>query len=253
MLTPEKTTSLSIIEETVLATGIATVMNGASHIQTRAYKSYSYSETKEMSFVSNGLADLLTQASGTLNLGWDAAFLEDISSKNNQNVFRVPEGYAHCIPVCHFTGSSNIATGIYVGVKILVLLLKENCTGLLEIQGTSPNHPFLKLMDFEDYRTVTYLTDDDPLTRAYHLCAEQTSDMLYCMGADYIAFIPFYLSYAQPDLLTDIKVFPQFTNNTLYNNQNNDIPTITNHNHRKLFMERQNNFSVYDWPVVSFS
>ena len=253
MLTPEKTTSLSIIEETVLATGIATVMNGASHIQTRAYKSYSYSETKEMSFVSNGLADLLTQASGTLNIGWDAAFLEDISSKNNQNVFRVPEGYAHCIPVCHFTGSSNIATGIYVGVKILVLLLKENCTGLLEIQGTSPNHPFLKLMDFEDYNSVTYITDDDTLTREYHLCADQINTMIHCMGADYMTMIPMYLSYADANLLTDIKIYPQFINNTLYDNQNRDIITITNQNHRRLFTERQSNFTSSEWPLVSFS
>ena len=50
--------------------------------------------------------------------------------------------------------------------------------------------------------------------------------MIHCMGADYMTMIPMYLSYADANLLTDIKIYPQFINNTLYDNQNRDIITI---------------------------
>ena len=104
-----------------------------------------------------------------------------------------------------------------------------------------------------NYNSVTYITDDAPLAREYHLCADQTNTMIHCMGADYMTMIPFYLSYSDANLLTDIKVYPQFINNTLYDNKTMDIGAITNQNHRRLFAERQSNFTSSEWPLVSFT
>ena len=253
MLTPEKTSVLAMSEVSTEALGIGTTKDNLEHIQNRTLKSYPKSSTKELSFVSNGFGDLFTQTLGTVNLEYSLDFLKSSSARNNQNVFKIPEGAEHCIPVCRFIGTTGITNDVYTSIRLLVVFLKENTQGVLEISGFVPNHPFLKLQDFGDYNSVTYITDDDPLTREYHLCADQINTMIHCMGADYMTMIPMYLSYADANLLTDIKIYPQFINNTLYDNQNRDIITITNQNHRRLFTERQSNFTSSEWPLVSFS
>lgn len=253
MLTPEETFVLAISEDSTEVLGIGTITDNGEHIQNRTLKNYSESSNKELSFVSNGFADLFTQNLGTVNLEYSLDFLKSSSAKNNQNVFKIPDGAEHCIPVCRFIGTTGITNDVYTGIKLLVVFLKENTQGLLEISGFVPNHPFLKLQDFGNYNSVTYITDDAPLTREYHLCADQTNTMIHCMGADYMTMIPMYLSYGDANLLTDIKVYPQFINNTLYDNQNTSIVTITNQNHRRLFTERQSNFTSSEWPLVSFS
>lgn len=255
MLTPEKTLVLALPETSTDAVGIATIISNDAHIQNRTIKNYPETSFKEISFVSNGYADLFTQALGTVNLEYSLDFLKNSSAKNNQNVFKIPEGVEHCIPVCRFIGTSGITNDVYTGIKVLVLFLKENTQGVLEVSGFVPNHPFLKLQDFGNYNSITYITDDVPLSREYHLCADQVNSMIHCMGADYMTMIPFYLSYSDANLLTDVKVYPQFINNTLYDNQNveSDTVIISNHNHRRLFTERQSNFTSSEWPLVSFS